>query len=47
MYTAVCVLLSPRFDVRHLREELRSKISGLLTLVTELAGHIAAEAAKK
>ena len=46
LYSAACVLMSPRSAARTGKYTEMSEITGLRTFVTELAGHIAAEAAR-
>lgn len=46
MYTAASVILSPCSAVKTGKYSELSKMTGLRTFVTELAGHVAAEAAR-
>ncbi len=46
LYSAACVLMSPRSAARTGKYIEMSETTGLHTFVTELAGHIAAEAAR-
>jgi len=46
LYTAASVILSPRSAVDSGKYSELSAMTGLRTFVTELAGHIAAEAAR-
>lgn len=47
LYSAACVLMSPRSAARTGKYVEMSKTTGLRTFITELAGHIAAEAARE
>ncbi len=47
LYSAACVLMSPRSAARTGKYVEMSEATGLRTFVTELAGHIAAEAARQ
>ena len=47
LYSAACVLMSPRSAARTGKYIEMSEATGLRTFVTELAGHIAAEAARQ
>jgi hypothetical protein len=47
LYTVACILTSPRSAVDSGEYAELSKMTGLRTFVSELAGHVAAEAARK
>jgi hypothetical protein len=46
LYTVACLLTSPRSAVKSGRFKELSDMTGLRTFVSELAGHVAAEAAR-
>lgn len=46
LYSSACVLMSPRSSARTGKYVEISKLTGLHVFVTELAGHIATEAAR-